>query len=162
MFIELVSRLVGASGAEAVISPNRRDYDAAAPMPTGTTGPLTALPAPPTELTTRAPALTKKKISTLPEAFSAFTGIVEIMVGTGDRLVLQSGTNVAAGVASTASSVVALRPLAANWAGPSRRKSTDVASLRMTDGKAAAAPFHQRRGMVCRGGARASGAVSGS
>lgn len=42
MFIELVSWLAG--GAEAVISPNRRDYDIAAPMPTGTADPLIAPP----------------------------------------------------------------------------------------------------------------------
>jgi Bacteriophage tail sheath protein len=71
-----------------------------------------------TEIQTRVQALgaTKKKASTPPEAFSAFTCSVET-VGGQSRLLLQSGTNVPAGVASTASSVV-VQNAAANNAAP--------------------------------------------
>lgn len=71
-----------------------------------------------TELTTRVQALgaTKKKTSTPPEAFSAFSCTVET-VGTESRLLLQSGTNVPAGVANPASSVV-VQNASANNAAP--------------------------------------------
>lgn len=64
----------------------------------------------------RALAATKKKASTPVEAFSGFTCTVET-VGAQARLVLQSGTNIAAGVANTASSVV-VQNASANNAAP--------------------------------------------
>lgn len=75
---------------------------------------LTAIAA---ELQTRVRALgaAKKKASTPVEAFSGFTAAVET-VGTQSRLVLQSGTNVAAGVANPASSVVIQNAAASNAA----------------------------------------------
>ncbi|HSR98977.1 MAG TPA: phage tail sheath subtilisin-like domain-containing protein [Kofleriaceae bacterium] len=80
--------------------------------------PSTDLAAIATEITTRVRALgaTKKKSSTPAEAFSAFTCTVET-TPTGDRLLMQSGTNVAAGVASAASSV-AIQDASANNAAP--------------------------------------------
>jgi len=59
------------------------------------------------EIALRVQALgaTKKKSSTPPEAFSAFTCTVET-VGPQSRLLLQSGTNAPAGVANPASSII--------------------------------------------------------
>jgi uncharacterized protein len=64
----------------------------------------------------RALGASKKKTSTPVEAFSAFTATVETSVPLGDRLVLQSGTNVVAGVASSASAVVVQNSAASNAA----------------------------------------------
>jgi len=68
------------------------------------------------QLKVRALGASKKKTSTPSEAFSAFTATVENSATLGDRLVLQSGTNVPAGVASSSSSLLVQNSVANNAA----------------------------------------------